>query len=530
MSWLADLAAGVVADPDPVAARARALGGLVEAVASAQAIRLPPLELLERWGPPLPVAVPPAERTPALVPRATGALLGRDERRRLGAFATPPDVAAALVERALAASPAAAPVVVDPACGGGALLLAAAAARGRVDGLVGLDVDPVAAAAASAALCLATGGEVVPPVAVRDALDPAAWPGPPGVVVGNPPFRSPLRGGTRGDRRLGPYADVAADFLLRAVDEVGDGGVVALLLPVSFLAARDAAPARHRALEVAELVDVWRPHARFAEALVDVCAVVLRRGSGGAATAASWAPRVADVPEVAAHGDSALGDRFEVAADFRAQYYAVAPYVVDGPGATDDAAFPPLVTTGLVDPASCAWGRRPARHGRRRWAAPRVDLAALTAAGHGLWARRRLVPKVVVASQTRVVEAAVDEAGAWLPSVPLVSVTGPVDRLWHAAAALLSPVTTAAVLRREAGTALATDHLKLGAPQVRALPLPREGPAWDAAAAAVRAATGATGPAARRAALVDAAVASCAAYGVPTDGLVDWWASRLPGS
>jgi hypothetical protein len=126
------------------------------------------------------------------------------------------------------------------------------------------------------------------------------------------------------------------------------------------------------------------------------------------------------------------------------------------------------------------------------------------------------------------VEAAVDEAGTWLPSVPLVSVTGPVGRLWHVAAALLSPVTTATVLRAEAGTALATDHLKLGAPQVRALPLPPEGAAWDTAAAAVRTATAAPDPAARRAALVDAAVASCAAYGVPADGLVDWWASRLP--
>jgi hypothetical protein len=112
--------------------------------------------------------------------------------------------------------------------------------------------------------------------------------------------------------------------------------------------------------------------------------------------------------------------------------------------------------------------------------------------------------------------------------VPLVSVTGPVDRLWHAAAALLSPVTTAGVLRRGSGTALATDHLKLGAPQVRDLPLPPDGPDWDEAAAAVRAASSATDPTRRRAALLDAAVASCAAYGVPADGLVDWWAARLP--
>jgi hypothetical protein len=323
---------------------------------------------------------------------------------------------------------------------------------------------------------------------------------------------------------------VATAFLLRALDEVRDGGVVALLLPASFLAARDAGDARRRALEAAEVVDVWRPPARFAGALVDVCAVVLRRGGGGAGSPGSWAGRVAGAPEVVPRACGTLGERFAVAADFRAQYYAVAPHVVDLPDAHDDGRFPPLVTSGLVDPADCAWGRRPARHGRRRWEAPRVDLEGLAADGHGDWARRRLVPKVVVASQTRVVEAAVDEAGTWLPSVPLVSVTGPGERLWHAAAVLLSPVTSAGALRRGEGTALAADHIKLGAPQVRALPLPAEGPDWDAAAGAVRAASSATDAAARRRALLAAAAASCAAYGVEPDGLLDWWADRLPAA
>ncbi len=526
MTWLAELAAGVAAAPDPAAARARALGGVVRAVASAHGIRLPALDLLERWGPPTEVAVPPEDRTAAVVPRATEALLPRPERRRLGAYATPPDVAADLVGRALAACPTPAPVVCDPAAGGGALLLAAAEAG--VTRLVGLDVDPVSAAAATAALCLRAGGREAPVVREGDALDPTAWPGRPDVVVGNPPYRSPLRGGAGTDARLGPYADVATAFLLRALDEVAPGGVVALLLPASFLAARDAGPARRRALEAAEVVDVWRPAARFAGATVEVCAVVLRTGGGGTGTGASWSPRVAGVPDVAVPAQGELGERFEVVADFRAQYYAVAPHVVDGPGEGTDVGFPPLVTAGLVDPADCAWGRRPARHGRRRWAAPRVDLAALTAAGHGTWARRRLVPKVVVASQTRVVEAAVDETGAWLPSVPLVSVTGAPERLWHAAAVLLSPVTTAGALRRGAGSAMAADHIKLGAPQVRALPLPADGPDWDAAATAVRAASSAADPVARRRALVAAAVASSAAFGVAADGLVDWWAARLP--
>jgi hypothetical protein len=496
-------------------------------VAGAEGLALPPLELLTRWGPPAAVAVPSEDRSAALVPRVTEALLPRDERRRLGAFATPPGVAAELVARALSACPAPDPLVFDPAAGGGALLLAAADAG--ADRLAGLDLDPVAAAAASAGLCLRSGGRDVPPVATGDALAPGPWPVRPDVVVGNPPFRSPLRGGGPGrDERLGPYADVATAFLLRSLDEAAPGGVVALLLPASFLSARDAAPARRLVGERAELVDVWRPPARFAGAVVHVCAVVLRAGTG-AAPAGSWSSLVSAAPDVpVAEGHGRVGDRFEVAADFRAQYYALAPHVVEGDGHADPARFPPLVTSGLVDPAECAWGRRPARHGGRRWDEPRVDLDGLAAAGHGAWAARRLVPKVVVATQTRVVEAAVDESGAWVPSVPLVSVTGPADRLWHAAAALLSPVTTAVALRRAAGAALGPDHIKLGAPQVRALPLPAEGAAWDAAAVAVRAASSAPTAGDRRRALLASASASCAAYGVPADGLVEWWSARLP--
>jgi len=523
--WLADLAAGVADSPDPVAARARALGGVVGAVARAEGLSLPALELLERWGPPVEVAVPPEDRAPEVVPRATEALLPRDERRRLGAYATPPAVAAELVGRALSVSRSPRPLVLDPAAGGGALLLAAADAG--VERVGGLDVDPVAAAAATAALCLRSGG-IICEVASGDALAPEPWPLRPDVVVGNPPFRSPLRGGGAGrDRRLGPYADVATAFLLRSLDEVAAGGVVALLLPTSFLSARDAAPARRLAGERAELVDVWRPPARFAGAAVHVCAVVLRAGTG-TAPSGSWSSLVAGAPDVRVVPNGHVGDRFGVAADFRAQYYAVAPHVVDDGGQGDPSRLPPLVTSGLVDPADCAWGRRPARHGGRPWEAPRVDLDGLVAAGHGPWAARRLVPKVVVATQTRVVEAAVDEGGTWLPSVPLISVTGPVDRLWHAAAALLSPVTTAVALRRAAGAALGPDHIKLGAPQVRDLPLPAEGADWDAAARAVRAATSASTAAGRRRALLEAATATCAAYGVPAGGLVEWWAARLP--
>ena len=135
------------------------------------------------------------------------------------------------------------------------------------------------------------------------------------------------------------------------------------------------------------------------------------------------------------------------------------------------------------------------RYARRRFERPRVDLVRLTAAGGALagWAEQRLVPKVVLATQTRVLEPAVDERGAWLPSVPAITVIPREERLWHVAAALASPVAAAWALRETAGMALGATAIKLGARHVRALPAPAEGSAWDEAAAAFRTASAVDG-------------------------------------
>ena len=120
----------------------------------------------------------------------------------------------------------------------------------------------------------------------------------------------------------------------------------------------------------------------------------------------------------------------------------------------------------MLDPARCLWGQRPVRYARRRFERPRVDLRRLTAAGGALagWAEQRLVPKVVLATQTRVLEPAVDERGAWLPSVPAITVIPHEERLWHVAAALASPVAAAWALRETAGTALGATRHQAGRP------------------------------------------------------------------
>jgi hypothetical protein len=155
-----------------------------------------------------------------------------------------------------------------------------------------------------------------------------------------------------------------------------------------------------------------------------------------------------------------------------------------------------------------------------------VDLAELEGTGGRAaqrWVARARVPKVLVATQTRVVEAAVDAAGSWVPSVPVVSVVphDPAD-LWRVAAAVVSPAATAWLLGRAPGTALARGAIKVAAPDLLALPLPADRGAWDEAAAAVRAlTTRAASPAACDGFLAAAA----AAYATPTS-LTAWWRER----
>ena len=444
----------------------------------------------------------PAGAGPELLGTLHESLLARPARKRRGAYYTPADVAARLVAWAVEGLDR--PIVLDPACGGGAFLLAAAR---RTDRLVGIDVDPLAVAVTEASLFLATGRR--PHTIVADALT-AEWPAC-DAVVGNPPFLSQLRSGTaRTAARAAEvgargYVDDAALFLLAAARHARR---VALLQPESIVSAAAAAPIR---AEVGtRLARLWVPDRPLFDASVRVVGVVL----GDVGGTGEWAPALATargVPEVHLDGP-ALGEHATVSAGFRDEYYGLAPFVREREGA-------PLVTSGLIDPAVCRWGSSEARYGKRRWQAPAVDLDGLAASSLGPWAERQLVPKVLVATQTRVLEAVVDDAGAWLPCTPVLSVVPHDLDLWHVLAALLAPPVSAWALREAGGAALSGDAVKLSATQLRRLPLPRPGADWDAAAAALRVGD-----------LAAAGAAACAAYGVATDPVLGWWLARLPST
>jgi predicted RNA methylase len=505
---------------------------------------------------------PPALVGPDLPGLVLEALLDPSERRRSGRHHTPAAIADGVValaidldrERHVAS-------VCDPAVGGGAFLLAfvraaVAAGVGRADAVArchGCDLDPLAVEVTRAALRWAGGDDgVVERIVVADGLDTGRWARRFDLVVGNPPFQGQLGRDTarrpeerrRAARALGReasgYVDTAGLFLVAGCELAGPGGTVAMLMPEGLLSARDAAPVRERVAASGRLRAAWVAGEPVFEAAVRVWAPVVDVGAAGSASAEvevrsgtgfapagrvvldgpSWAALLAPVhrtPAVA--GLTATGRLADVAtatAGFRHQFYGLVPYVEDG------GAGPPLVTSGAIDPLSSSWRERLVRYARRDWKRPAVDLDRLTAGDPvlGRWVADRLVPKVLVASQTRVVEALPDPAGHLVPSVPVVAVACDAATVWAVAAALSAPPISAWALHRAGGAALTADAVKLSARQVLEVPLPADRVLWDEVA--VRLADGGL-------AADEFARLMTRAYGRPDDDpVVAWWLARLP--
>ncbi len=456
----------------------------------------------------------------------------RDERRRRGAFYTPPELVAWVLDRALADVPHGAPVL-DPACGAGHFLVAAARRVG-VAAVHGSDLDAEAVRIARERLAAEDPDvpreQIAAQVVVADGLE--AWAGRRfAAVVGNPPFLGQLRrrtsGQSEGSRRgLGAYTDTSAVFLHRALDLVDDGGVVALVQPLSVLAARDAGPVRAAVAERGAVTDFWcSPRPVFDGTPVLTCVPVVRVGAGPATAPDGWGALAAPsfgIPEVhLPAGTGVVGDLAACTADFRDQYYGLVPFV------GDDASGTPLVTSGLIDPAELRWGSATTRFARQQYDAPAVDLAALRADGRlAGWADARLVPKLLVAAQGRVVEAVVDEAGAWLPSVPVLSVVphDPAD-LWRLLALTLAPPVVAHAAGRYLGTGLTPGSVKVSARQLAVLPLPSDDAAWAEGAALARRAQQGTA-AERPTLLAETGRVMTAAYEGSAEAL-GWWLDRL---
>lgn len=459
-------------------------------------------------------------------------------RKSLGAWYTPIDLLdivttnvlrdfAALVEEA--GWPHSRPVrVLDPACGDGRFL-DEMRVRLHLDGYaveaVGCDVDGDALASIRHPSVRTIHADALTHDWGEERFD---------VVVGNPPFLSQMAATTtRGGASKhggGPYANAAAEFLSLAIELADpEGSVVGMVLPQSMLASRDAGPVRVRVDELADHTWSWWQHdqRRLFDAAVNVCALGFRRPKSDLGqstdTGFVWTRVVTEtlgIPELdisMLDTEGVLGDRAELNANFRDEYYALVPAV------SDDADGPVFVTSGLIDPGRSMWGARPVKFAKRTFRHPRVDLGKLDGR-FPEWARRKLVPKVLVANQTRLVEAVADVDGAWIPGVPITSITtragdaNPIRTIREIEALLTSPVASAWCWHVGGGTGMSSSAVRVTPAVLGQVPWPAGD--LDHAVAALG-----EGDVERCGAAVDEA------FGLPgpkADELLSWWRAGLP--
>lgn len=528
-------------------------------------------------------AIPGAACTPDLLGMTCEQLMATGDRRSRGAHFTPKEVADAVtghaVEQMDLTGDRSDVLVWDPAAGGGAFLLAAARRIERDTGwersrivrnIHASDIDPIALDVCSATLELWCGGLARPVVHCGDALLelPESWPTSFDLIVGNPPFLGQLtadtsRDATRRERLrvafddvAGGYVDESGLFLHVALARMSPRGVVALVLPESLLATRDAQPIRAGADRCASMAVLWIDDGQSFAAAVDVVAPVFIEGAPsheetlvitGSADAlitarptdGAWSPLLATargVPGVRRSVEAGVvGDLATVTAGFRQHFYGLAGAVREAPPDNGNDARtrrePQLVTAGAIDALWLRWGTRAVKFAGERWKAPVIDMQAIADVAVRQWFEDRRVPKLLLATQTKVLEVVGDPAGDLLPSVPTLSVEPTnADDLWRLAAVLSSPWASAWMAARSAGSGLSANAIRVRASEVATLPLPVEGDAWDEAARLAARAQQAAGEqdfGAHAAALRGLGEAMMEAYGGLDVSVIEWWWERL---
>ncbi len=236
-------------------------------------------------------------------------LIGRDRRKHLSAYFTPPALAAAATAAASHfLSQRSKPAVLDPACGGGSflapiarLLVATELANGAsahqacertLLRLRGVEIDAGLAALSERLLkgmLHREHGFKAPhmpkvvwradslAIEIEDRYD---------LVVGNPPYGKVGRAAgakvaaTVGLANLGGHTNLYGLFLLRALDWLKPGGGLVFILPTSFVAGPYFAGLRQEILSRAKVICIDLHEQRddlFIDAVQDVCLLVLER-------------------------------------------------------------------------------------------------------------------------------------------------------------------------------------------------------------------------------------------------------------
>jgi hypothetical protein len=337
------------------------------------------------------------------------------------------------------------------------------------------------------------------------------WTGGFSCVLGNPPFISPLTtnsGKVSPQRTLaklargnfgGPKADESSYFLLLAADIAAKRGSLGLVLPDSFLSSTDSSGIRGAIGHRLDMSMIWRGDGSEFEAAVTTIAVCLSplgtklapkvlSGSRFEVTAlerevpwraGSWSPLVADSEPGAEallwRNGATLDELCSIGADYTDQYYGLRGAVFESRVADPPARpHPRLVTTGLVDPLRCLWGMTRTKFDKLPFDRPLVDLSRLSPEMQH-WAEGRLVPKLLVATQGKLMEVVLDHEGIYLPCVPVISVVVRDNQdvsVEEVASILLSPASFEYFRLTKTGSGLSNDAIKASAADLRSMPAP----------------------------------------------------------
>jgi len=489
-----------------------------------------------------------------------------DDHRTSGAVFTPYSVAQELVrEVGIEAGDS----VCDPSVGPGVFLLAAAEQKFRngesvpsiINSLRGIDIDPLTVEVARTTLQLwaAWRGKqwlAIDQLIVGDGLldVPSHWYGGCDVVIGNPPFLGQLKSETARDsmrakalkERFGDlytaYVDESMLFLLLGVELSSATGTVVLIVPASLLGSDSSRPAREWIDDKLPLKDLWvGGRSVFDVAAVEVVAPILQQRQDRncrviryesqdtievpSATAGQWSRLLAaanGTPTVTLAADVTLRDQASVTADFRDAYYWLAERVEEA-GLEDSR--PKLATVGLIDPFCFMHGAVDTRFAKQKFERPVIQIEDDPPPKFTKWLDQKLQPKLLVATQTRIVECYADTKGELLPSTPLLSVA-PMEetQLWHLMAAVASPAASAWLASVAAGTGLSQATMRIRASLLADLPLPLPSESWDEGAYLARKMQ-------EEQAYEDVSIrfgeVMNQAYDTASEELLSWWISRL---
>ncbi len=349
-------------------------------------------------------------------------------------------------------------------------------------------------------------------------------------VIGNPPFINRIRAASSGGNnslslltqetrhliQAAPYTDISAIFLNLAADIVTDRGWIVMVQPVSFLAARDSEAIRASLLSQTQLRAAIFDHSKSFSAVVDTVTLVFYKGPPStyhtvtikAISKTGTIRKVVTTLSVESRSLSQLAaiasavplpidlhldhtsDRRSIeelafsTADFRDQFYYIKANVTEelAHGSQDNESLK-VITVGSIEPSKVLWGENYVLIGGKKYLRPVLSKKGSDNPKVLEWLVKRSRAKVLVATQSEVIESVVDLSAQLIGSVPVISVTPKrQDDIFAIQSMLSSSALSAVAIGRHIGSGLSHKALKLSASQIAALPLPSNQRPWQKAA------------------------------------------------